>query len=50
MTVQEISIDDIFIDSFLIPESCEIDDWVISHIDFITFELDALRDKVRRMY
>jgi hypothetical protein len=32
------------------PESCEIDDWVMSHIDFITFELDALRDKVRGMY
>ncbi len=29
------------------PESCKIDDWVMSHIDFLTFELDALRDKVR---
>lgn len=29
------------------PESCEIDDWVMSHIDFLTFELDALRDTVR---
>ena len=31
------------------PKSCEIDDWVMSHIDLITFELDALRDKVRGM-
>ena len=29
------------------PESCEIDAWVMSNIDFLTFELDALRDKVR---
>ncbi|WP_287584727.1 hypothetical protein [Candidatus Borrarchaeum sp.] len=32
------------------PESCEIDDWIISHIDFLTFEYDALRDKVRGVY
>ena len=32
------------------PESCEIDDWVVSYIGFITFELDALRDKVRGVY
>jgi hypothetical protein len=25
------------------PESCEIDDWVMSHIDFVIFHLEQLR-------
>ncbi len=30
-------------------ESCEIDDWVLFNIDFLTFKLDALRDKMQGM-
>ena len=30
------------------PESCEIDDWVLSNIDFVTFDLEELCDVVQR--
>jgi hypothetical protein len=30
------------------PESCEIDDWVMSHIDFVTFDLEQLRELLQQ--
>ncbi len=30
------------------PEPCEIDDWVLSHIDFVTFNLKQLRDIIKQ--
>jgi hypothetical protein len=29
-------------------ESCEIDDWVMSHIDFLTFDLEQLRELLKQ--
>jgi len=30
------------------PESCIIDDWVLPHIDFVTFDLKQLRDIIEQ--